>query len=198
MSRAEDGRGEEAGEEDWPRAIAQLRARIQRAFDALAPWLDAQPELLDFHPRPDSWSVGEVCEHVTLTNRYLLILARKIGIKSGRRLAAGRPWPDGPPRFEHLERLGARTFRWERPEHMAPTGRAPMAALCEELDAQRAECLALLARMPGGEGTLHRIRMSAVEGDDRLDLYQYLAVVALHLERHVAQMERNARELAAR
>jgi hypothetical protein len=44
--------------------------------------------------------------------------------------------------------------------------------------------------MPGGQGSLHRIRMSVVGDDDRLDLYQFLAVLALHLERHAAQARR--------
>jgi hypothetical protein len=40
--------------------------------------------------------------------------------------------------------------------------------------------------------------MSVVEGDDRLDLYQFVAVIALHAERHARQMQRNADELAQR
>ena len=45
------------------------------------------------------------------------------------------------------------------------------------------------------EGALHTVRMSVV--GERLDLYQFLALVDLHLERHLAQLERAAATLNA-
>jgi hypothetical protein len=44
--------------------------------------------------------------------------------------------------------------------------------------------------MPDGEGALHTIRFSVVHA--RLDLYQFLKVIELHLRRHLAQMERHS------
>jgi hypothetical protein len=45
-----------------------------------------------------------------------------------------------------------------------------------------------LRELPHGEGALESQRMSVVGA--RLDLYQYLRLVDLHLARHLRQMER--------
>jgi hypothetical protein len=49
------------------------------------------------------------------------------------------------------------------------------------------ECLDLLGRLGGGQGSLHRVRMSA-NGYGRLDVYLWLQFLALHARRHLAQM----------
>ena len=71
---------------------------------------------------------------------------------------------------------------------MRPTGLADGREVARTIESQRDRALALLAEFPRGEGTLHKIRMSVVQGDDRLDLYQYVHVLALHAERHVRQL----------
>lgn len=74
---------------------------------------------------------------------------------------------------------------------MVPTGDVEPADAARTLGEDLARATALLDEFPRGEGTLHRIRMSMVDGDDdRLDLYQYLEIVRLHAARHVAQVER--------
>ena len=181
---------ENAARRAWERAVPALEARIAGAFEALCARAVLADASLDFRPRPGAWTPREVLEHVTLTDRFVGILARKIVEKSARRLAAGEPWPRHGPRFEHLEELGARAFRWRHPEHMTPRGGLSRSDLLERLDEDRGQCLALAVALPPGAGTLHAIRMSALPGDDRLDLYQYLALLALHAERHARQIDR--------
>ena len=55
------------------------------------------------------------------------------------------------------------------------------------------ECLDLLGRLGGGEGALHRVRMS-VNDSGKLDLYQWLSFLAQHARRHLAQMAANESE----
>ena len=175
----------------WEATIQDLSLRLQRAFGAARTWLDVPDRLFDHRPPDGGWSVREICEHLTLADRYLLILAGKIRDKSRRRALAGQSVTKSPPRFEHLETLARRELAWTHPAHMTPAGRLDRAELDRRLGADLEACLALLREMPAGEGSLHRIRMSVVPGDDRLDLYQYLTVIALHVERHLEQLRRN-------
>lgn len=178
----------------WEATIDDLSRRLRSAFTAARCWLDVPAALLDYRPPDAGWTVREICEHITLADRHLLILAGKIRDKSRRRVLAGRQGAGSPAGFEHLEALARRELVWRHPAHMTPTGIPDRDELARRLDADLAACLALLREMPGGEGCLHHIRMSVVPGDDRLDLYQYVAIIALHVERHLEQMERNRAE----
>jgi len=175
---------------------SRLSVALEKRFEACARWLDAPEDLRRYRPAPDAWTAGEVCEHVVLANRYLLILADKIRARSRRLLAAGAPFPLRAVRTEPLERLASRELAWRHPEHMAPSGALSREGLRSELARERALCAELLAEMPSGEGTLHAIAMSVV--GEKLDLYQYLHLIDLHLARHLAQMERNRAAWRAR
>jgi len=59
------------------------------------------------------------------------------------------------------------------------------------LERDRSRALALLRAHPAGAGSLHTIRFSPA--DTHLDLYQFLALIEIHLRRHLAQIERAAR-----
>jgi DinB superfamily len=177
--------------EHWEAALPVLRAGLAGAFDELLARIDGGEERLDRRPPGGGWTPREVLEHVTRTDRFLLILADKIAAKSRLRAARGAAWPAHPPRFEHLAGLAGRELAWDAPQHMRPRGDVPATELRARLAADRAHALALLDGSPGGIATLHRIRMSVVGGaDDRLDLYQFLEVVRLHALRHGAQIER--------
>jgi len=176
----------------WQGTIEGLAARLSESFAAALRWLEVDGDLWRARERPDarppSWSVGEVLEHLVLTHHHLLILADKIAAKSANRLAEGRRPDPAPSRFDQLEALTASSVEWPAPEHMLPTGRATRSEVRAGLERDRARCLALLRAHPSGEGSLHTIQFSPV--GERLDLYQFLAVIELHLRRHLAQLER--------
>jgi len=175
----------------WPAAIAALRGRIDAVFVALLERSRLDEARLRARPEGVGWSGLEVLEHVVLTDRFLLLLADKIARKSLARAARGASWPVSAPSFAQLEHVAGREFAWRAPEHMRPTGGVELGALARELESDRARAFALLEQCPHGLGTLHRIRMSVVGGeDDRLELYQYLEVLRLHAERHVRQIDR--------
>lgn len=177
--------------EEHARAAREVEARLRDTFAAMEQWCDAEPTLLDFRPAPERWSAREILEHVTLTNHYLLVLADKIRDKSAKRLARGEPWPTGAPLHEALERLAAERTRWPHPEHMTPTGAASIDEVRARLAEQSSRALAHVDAMSSGEGTLHRIRMSRLPGENRLGLVEYLDVIARHAERHLAQLQEN-------
>ena len=170
-------------------ASREVTRRLEHVRAALDRWCEAAPERLDRRPGPARWTPREILEHVALANRYLLLLARKIRTKSRRRIERGEPWPTAAPRNAALAALARDRSRWDHPEHMTPTGDRPLLEVRRELAAQLAECLALVEEMPNGEGTLHRIRMSRVQGEDRLGLVELLDVIARHAERHLRQLD---------
>jgi len=180
----------------WDTFVQALGRRLARVFLELDALLDLDAEVLEFRPAAGAWTAREVAEHVALCDRFLLILVSKIAAKSANRAATRRAPLPSPPQLELLEPLGASGFHWPHPDHMTPTGALPVPAVREQLAADLAACRTVLAELPNGEGSLHRIRMSAVPGDDRLDLYQFLAIIAVHAERHVRQMRRNAASFA--
>ena len=181
----------------WRDATEELAARLSVSFAEALRWLDVDEQVWrareDPGSRPPSWSVGEVLEHLALTHRHLLILVDKIAAKSANRLAEGRRPEPEPSSFAELEALTAKAVDWPAPEHMVPTGRATRSQIRAALERDRTRCLAHLRALPNGEGSLHTIRFSPA--DRRLDLYQFLAVVELHLRRHLAQLERIRRQV---
>jgi DinB superfamily len=182
----------------WRAFVAELAQRLERSLDQVRARLRTSPGGLAHRTRSTAWSNLEIGEHVVLVNRYLLILADKIAEKSRRRRARGELPPAAPSRIDHLEKLASSEFEWAAPAHMVPRGNASVSEIDAGLREQFERCAALLAEMPDGEGSLHRIRMSAVGEDARLDLYQFLAVVALHAERHARAMRRNEESFAGR
>ena len=176
----------------WRAATDELAARLSVAFAEALRWLDADEGVWGARERPrerpPSWSVGEVLEHLVLTHRHLLILCDKLAAKSANRRAEGRRPPDEPPSHAELERLASAGVDWPAPEHMLPAGRATRSEVRAGLERDRARCLALLRSHPEGEGALHTISFSPA--GQRLDLYGFLAVIELHLRRHLAQLER--------
>lgn len=180
-----------SGADPWRLAVAGVRDHVGRSFDELTRWCSIEPALADFRPRPGAWTAREVLEHVHLADRFLLLLAEKIAAKSARRLARGAAQDPVPPSFAPLHRLRDRDLAWRHPPHMTPSGELALDALARELAADRERCLGLLDAMPRGEGSRHCIRMSVV--GERLDLYGYLEVIALHADRHLDQLARNRR-----
>ncbi len=174
--------------EPWHVALPRLARRLDRAFKAI----DERLGESELRPRrthtPGAWTGLEVAEHVVLTNHYLLLLAGKIAARGIARARRGNPAPEVASEWESLEAIASRDFAWTSPEHMVPSGAATARELRARLSEQRRRSLSLLLRTRRGEGALHSVSMSVVSV--RLDLYQLLAFVALHMERHAAQIDR--------
>lgn len=177
----------------WERALAVERERLERAGRELEAWLAAPEPLWSSRPEPQAWSVAEVLEHVALMQHFVLLLVEKLAARGLARAARGGVPPQEPASSGALDALASRDFRWERPEHMAPLGRTTREELRERLREQTRRALAVLERTSRGEGALADARMGAI--DARLDAYGFLHLMALHAERHLAQLERNARAL---
>ncbi len=171
---------------------AEVRRRVESAFAELDSALfSAGPLVTERAPAISPWSPLDVAEHVTLTNHFLLKLAEKCARKSARKLSRG---DDAPVKHrigvDELENIASREFRWDAPEHMLPSGSVTLESVRATLAEQRQQSLSLLDLLPAGEGTLHTIRMTVLGPDARLDVYEFLVFIALHAERHAAQVQR--------
>lgn len=179
---------------DWGPAISSLSERLATTFDPLVSLSRSGSHWLSARPEPKGWTGAEVLEHVASTNHYLLRLVQKIGDKAMKRASRGDLWPTAAPRFDQLEAIASRKHTWPHPEHMAPSGPADLSETAQQLERDLAAAHDWLRRLPRGEGTLHRIRMSVVgdagADEDRLDLYQFLSVIELHARRHRGQLDR--------
>ena len=168
----------------WREEIPRLARRLAAAFDGIEERLAHRSQ----EKGGVGWSAAEVAEHVALANHFLLLLAEKAAEKGVARRAAGLLPPGEASRWEHLERIADREFAWESPSHMRPTGSVTERETIAMLRLQRRRALGILERTRDGSGALHTISMSVAGA--RLDLYQILAFVALHMERHARQMDR--------
>ena len=157
--------------------IDRTRARLLSAVEGLS------GEQQAFSPAPDRWSVAELVEHLSIVEGNVVALLGKLLVKAEESGAAA-PDSFGPVSIEEfVER--ARVVKYEAPERIRPTG----LALADSL-----------ARLQDSRAALHDLRPRVERADGRalrfphpalgpLDLYQWLAVLGLHEERHRRQIE---------
>ena len=169
--------------------IQTVRQQLTASFDALDARFDLPEAVRGYRPAAAAWRIDDILEHVSLTSHYLLIIIRK-GVAKACKRAATQALPDGESDLQAIEVIGhPDTFAWLRPDHMEPTRAVTSAAVRVTLRQQRAECLALLEQMGQGEGSLYTVRMS-VQALGKLDMYQWLAFLALHARRHDVEIGR--------
>ena len=173
--------------------ISIIETELIQTFDELFKWFNIDKELLQYAPNNKGWSILKILEHISLTNHYLLML-----ISKGTRKALERSKKedysdilvDYDLDWQRLKIIGQHnSFEWNRPGHMEPRGRAPVAEIRHELRLQLQQCRTLLLKMPHGEGALYKIMMS-VNNLGKMDVYHYIYFLVQHAKRHITQMER--------
>ncbi|WP_165226233.1 DinB family protein [Aquisphaera insulae] len=172
----------------YERTSLAVRDTLCRVFAEVDAWFDRDEAMRAFRPSSGGWSVDQVLEHVTLTNRFLMLTLRKYAAIAERRALRGDPIPAPESDLERLEVIGERgSFGWPRPEHMEPTGVPSSGEVRATLNRQLDECLILLERRGGGVGAMCRVTMT-VNDLGKIDMYQWLYFLAQHARRHLQQM----------
>lgn len=172
--------------------LTNLRRDVIRTFAVVDEWFDKDEILHRYKPPSGGWSTGEVLEHIMLTSHYLLVLIDKgsrkcINLANEQTLAEGlRDYSFIHPRLEAVGKH--KSFTWERPEHMEPTGRKALHEVRTELRDQLDRCLCTLELLRNGEGVLYKTTMT-VNDLGKLDVYQYIYFLSLHAQRHITQMK---------
>lgn len=172
--------------------IVTIRNELIRSISALDEWFDKDEPLLDHRPAGGEWNVRELLEHVMLTNRFLLILIDK-GSSKALRLEYNGDYSELLEDYclENASMLEIgihKSFDWHRPEHMAPTGQMRLDEVRDEIRDQLNRCLIHLELLENGQGLLFKTTMT-INGLGKLDVYQYIYFLAMHVRRHLQQLE---------
>ena len=173
-------------------------ADIYRANEEVRARLVARVESLDeaaqnFRADEAAWTVAEIVEHLaTLEHRLSQLAAMMVGkVESVAAAAAGGDAPAASAHFkpfsldEQVER--ARTRKFVAPEEVRPRGGVAVADSLARLARSRAALGALRPR-------IERADLSSATyphpSFGPLNLYQWIAFIGLHEQRHLNQIER--------
>jgi hypothetical protein len=179
------------------RTIRTVRETLCEVFAQVDRWFDRDEAVRLFRPASGGWSIDQILEHITLTNRFLLLTIGKWTAIAEQRAQRGDSIPETESDLERLVIIGERgSFGWVRPEHMEPAGIATSESVRATLRQQLGECLIVLERLPQGTGSLCRITMT-VNNLGKIDLYQWLFFLAQHARRHLQQLAAAEKEYEA-
>ncbi len=177
--------------------IGTLTGEMNTAFTELERWFSLDETVRDYHSPAEEWTIGLILEHVSLVNRYLLLIIDK-GARNALSRADGASIARELDHYELtsplLEDIGVNnSFRWKCPDHMAPAGKSTPAQIQEELMSQKSRLMDHLRMLKNGEGVLCKTHMS-VHSLGKLDVYQYIYFLLKHIRRHVQQMKEIEKE----
>jgi uncharacterized damage-inducible protein DinB len=163
---------------------------IFAANDEIRERIRARVESLDekqrsFHPDAGTWSVAEIVEHLAIIEGNMVRLVSKLlgKIES----EANEQTPTPMPPFS-LDEYAAQVseVKLEAPETIRPGG-APLADSLARMRASRAALNALRPRVEAADGTRAEYPHPYF---GPLNVYQWLAFIGMHEERHLGQIER--------
>jgi hypothetical protein len=178
--------------------IQSVREALLTNFRELDTWFEKDFDLLHFKPDTDQWNIREVLEHISLTNYFLLLIINKSTRRALDRRAAANTIiipADYLEKFDKIDVISSRSFEWVRSEHLEPSGLQDMRDIRALLKQQFAQCMYNLSLLKNGEGMLVLTNMS-VNHLGKLDIYQYIYFLTKHIERHINQMQRLAKQCA--
>jgi hypothetical protein len=166
-------------QQDRDFGITQLHASRKMFIEALAPVSTAQ---WNFKPAPDRWSVGEIAEHIALSEDMIYSLITEEIVKSpadpGKKAA-----PPVTDAYVH-ERDLDRSHKAKAPEYLIPTHRWK----------DKEELLAVFLKSRGRSiAYLQDTREDLVHFQPSpigtLDAFQWFLFMSSHTGRHLKQME---------
>jgi hypothetical protein len=177
--------------------VSRIRYDITNSFAIIDTWFDEKNCVLNHQPATGGWTGSQILEHVMLTNSYLLLLIEKSTAKALKRAQTKKlefDWNNYLFERHQLAEVGMhKSFRWTRPDHMEPQGKLAANEIRIMLKDQEVNCLSCLDKLRKGEGFLCKTTMS-VNNLGKLNVYEYIEFLTLHMIRHVTQLENNKRE----
>jgi hypothetical protein len=173
--------------------ILKINRELISSFALLDSYFDRDEKFLN-QQTGQGWNAAQILEHVMLTNQYLLILIEKGATRALVLARENREFIETGKNYSvenaALLEIGIhKSFAWENPAHMEPKGTRALTEIRCELRDQLYQCLCILDALRKGEGLLYKTTMT-VNNLGKLDVYQYLYFLVLHLKRHLTQLER--------
>ncbi|HEX8707240.1 MAG TPA: DinB family protein [Pyrinomonadaceae bacterium] len=162
-------------------AIDETRERLYRTVEGLSETEAAH------RASPEGWSTIEILEHLTIMEERLtrlmgvmLAKAEAAGLRSGEGYVQIRPFSLD----KFIEQSAAE--KYNAPEQVRPTGSATLPELLARIRRSREELKSQRARMEVIELSSMTYAHPAF---GPLDFYQWLALIGMHEERHLRQIE---------
>jgi len=163
------------------RAMSELHATRKQFLDSIAGLSDAQ---WNFKPSPGVWSVGEVAEHIAISEDMIFKAVTEQVMKT----------PAAPEKKSEvhgkdelvLEKTVDRSMKFQAPEMLRPTHRWPTAqAVTDHFKESRDRTIAYV------ENTQDDLRDHFLEHPalKLLDGYQWILLISAHSHRHTLQIE---------
>ncbi len=171
--------------------MSRIKDEMFITFNDVMKWFNAGEEMMHYRPANGGWTIGEVLEHITLTNFYLLLLIRKAALKSLQHSMDNdyrsvlQSYEFDWDKMQVVSNRGAAD--WNAPEQMVPSGTVTPGDVKATLRRQLVECLGLLDDLRNGEGVLHTTMMN-MYGLGKIDVYQHIYFLVQHAKRHIGQM----------
>jgi len=177
--------------------IQYIRLDLIKTHAEILAWFETDPEIQNYRPKDQGWTIAEILEHISLTSKFLLLLIDK-GVKKSLNNSKGLNMEKELQNFQYdfgdlLKVQIPSSFEWMRPDHMVPTGEQSDFLTKDLIADQLRQCLNHLDLLKNGEGLLHKTTMS-VNDLGNLNVYEYIYFLVLHAKRHIVQMEENVRE----
>ena len=160
--------------------MSYLHSTRKQFLDVVTPQSPAQ---LSFKPEDGGWSVGEIAEHLTVTEAGMLTRIHKALSKP--------PTPEKKSETAGKDdiiftRVPDRTHTVEAPKAVPPNGRWPSRdALVGEFKLQRDKTIEFIEKTPADL----RSHMFPHPFLKLLDCYQWVLFLAAHCDRHIQQMK---------
>ena len=158
-----------------------IRRRIVARVERIA------EEQRSFRPAEGAWSVAEIVEHLSITEGNMVRLVSKLLGKIESEADESSVAPQSMSPFsldDYVEQIS--TVKLEAPEAIRPVG-VPLGDSLARLAETRATLNALRSRVEACDGTRAHYPHPFF---GPLDLYQWLAFIGMHEQRHFNQMER--------
>ncbi|MDQ3135946.1 MAG: DinB family protein [Acidobacteriota bacterium] len=175
---------------DIYQAIDESRGRL------VARLKDLNDEQQQFRPAEDVWCVAEIAEHLSISEQQMVKLVGMLLAKADTSAAAAAPaGSDGgagrqphamePFTLDHFAEQ-VRGVKITAPERVRPCGTIPLADSLAKMSETRAALSALRPRLEAAD---HSAALYPHPAFGPINAYQWLAVIGLHDERHLRQLE---------
>jgi hypothetical protein len=173
--------------------LNKIKAELNDTFKEVNAWFDVSNNLLEYRPKSGGWTIKGVLKHISLTNYFLLILIKK-GTRKAIELSHENDFSNQLINYKmdwgKLKTIGEhKSFEWNRPAHMEPTGNEDIDMVRKRLNEQLNECFDCLSQLKNGEGVLYKTAMT-VNGLGKIDVYHYIYFLVQHAKRHLEQMKK--------
>ena len=164
-------------------SIDETRRRLDHTLSGIA------DEQQNFRSTPEAWTIAEIAEHLSIFEHQMVQLTGMMLRKAeaAGMLRAADAQPQTPDHFS-IDRFveQSKGEKYIAPETVRPRGELPLAQSLARLQTSRASLRELRPRLEQVDGAALQYPHPAFGA---LNLYQWLAFIGAHEERHLRQIE---------